>query len=75
MSGVAGAVTDRVVGSLSDEERELGALLSLVLETEKADRWPESRFLIDGKRRLRRDEKLSVEYSPDLRRFAVWPGS
>ena len=69
MSEVAGAVTDRVVGSLSDDDRELGALLRLVLETEKAERWPERRFLMDGKWRLRRDEKLSVEYSPDLRRF------
>lgn len=49
MSGVAGAVTDRVVGSRSDDEREFGALRKFVLETENAARWPENRFLMDGK--------------------------
>jgi hypothetical protein len=49
MSEAAGAVTDRVVGSFSDEERELGALRKLVVEVEKADRWLESRFRMEGR--------------------------
>lgn len=61
MSVLAGRVTERVFGSLREEAREVGALRRGVLETEAEDRCPWNRFEIEGKRRLSREVKLSVD--------------
>lgn len=68
ISYVLGAVNDLVVGSRSEEGRELGALRKLIVETEELDRWPPNRF---ENWRLRRDAKVSVKLSFDLGRLTV----
>lgn len=62
--------SDLVDLSLKDADRECGALRRLAVDKEVRGAAAAKRFLNEGKRRLRREVKLSVvRASPDLRRF------